>query len=72
MALPPDLLAPAVHQGQVDLVPTNPRHYLHLRSRDDLTGVIATPIKRSFDGTATRSLGGVISTRAGLLSARAP
>ncbi|NEX23261.1 PAS domain S-box protein [Thiorhodococcus mannitoliphagus] len=63
-ALPLDLLGQAVHEGQVDLVLTNPRHYLQLRSRDDLTGVIATLIKRSFDGTATRCLGGVIFTRA--------
>ncbi|WP_200328613.1 PAS domain S-box protein [Thiocystis violacea] len=64
-ALSMEDLNEAVQRHQVDLVLTNPRHYLQLRSQNSLTGAIATLIKRGFDGSATRSLGGVIFTRAG-------
>ena len=63
-ALPMNLLEQAVASGTVDLVLTNPRHYVALRTRNRFTGVIATLRKRAFDGSATGQLGGVIFTRA--------
>lgn len=53
----------ALAHNQLDLVFTNPSHYLVLRSRNSLTGVLATAISLE-DGKATQSLGGVIITRA--------
>lgn len=64
-AMSQDELDQAVRSHQVDLVLTNPRHYLQLRTHSHLTGAIATLVKRAFDGSPTRSLGGVIFTRAG-------
>ena len=60
-----EALDEAVRTHQVDLVLTNPRHYLQLRTKNHLTGAIATLVKRAFDGSPTRSLGGVIFTQAG-------
>lgn len=54
----------AVQDYHVDLVLTNPRHYISLRASNSLTGVMVTLIKRGVDGTPTRSLGGVIFSRA--------
>ena len=64
-AMSQEELDQAVRSHQVDLVLTNPRHYLQLRTHSHLTGSIATLVKRAFDGSPTRSLGGVIFTRAG-------
>ena len=64
-AMSQEELDQAVRRHQVDLVLTNPRHYLQLRTHSHLTGSIATLVKRAFDGSPTRSLGGVIFTRAG-------
>ncbi|MGB0723158.1 MAG: PAS domain S-box protein [Gammaproteobacteria bacterium] len=60
-----DELEAAVNANRLDLVFTNPRHYILLRSAHTLSGAIATLNKLSADGTATHSLGGVILTRAG-------
>ena len=64
-AMSQEELDQAVRSHQVDLVLTNPRHYLQLRTHSHLTGAIATLVKRAFDGSPTRSLGGVIFTHAG-------
>lgn len=58
-----DELEQSMAQHQLDLVLTNPSHYLIVRSRDSLGGVLATVISRE-DGEATESLGGVIIARA--------
>jgi diguanylate cyclase (GGDEF)-like protein/PAS domain S-box-containing protein len=57
-------LQQAVDRHEVDLVLTNPRHYMRLRSRNELTGVMATMVKRAANGSATAYLGGVILSRA--------
>ncbi len=53
----------ALDNNALDLLFTNPRHYIILRSQNELTGTIATLVKRSFNGQATQQLGGVIFTR---------
>lgn len=58
-----DELEQALAQHQLDLVLTNPSHYLIVRSRDSLGGVLATVISRE-DGAPVESLGGVIIARA--------
>ncbi len=52
----------AVHEGKVDLIATNPTHYLSLRKKAKVTSSIATLIKRYGDIT-TSQLGGVIIVR---------
>jgi len=52
----------AVHEGKVDLIATNPTHYLSLRKQAKVTSSIATLIKRYGDIT-TSQLGGVIIVR---------
>jgi len=56
-------LEDAIAHNRLDLVFTNPSHYLVLRSRNSLTGALATVI-RIQGGEATSSLGGVIVTPA--------
>lgn len=53
----------ALARNQLDLVLTDPAHYLILRSRNSLSGALATSIS-SHAGQHTDSLGGVIFTRA--------
>ena len=53
----------ALQRNQLDLVFTNPSHYILLRSRYNLTGALATLVSME-SGQAVSSLGGVISTRA--------
>ncbi|KTG17863.1 MULTISPECIES: PAS domain S-box protein [unclassified Guyparkeria] len=60
--LPPDELDLAIRRNQVDLLLTNPTHYIMVRSENTLSGVLSTLVARH-DGTITRSLGGVIVTR---------
>ncbi|MEN9629297.1 MAG: hypothetical protein RJA10_2524 [Pseudomonadota bacterium] len=54
----------AMTRNELDLVLTNPSHYLELRSRSALTGALATII-RGIGPHSTSSLGGVIIVRAG-------
>ena len=61
----------AVTRNEVDLLLTGPVHYLVLRSRSALTGVLATMVRRNGDA-ATASLGGVIVARRGKLVADKP
>ncbi len=57
-----DSLEEALAAGELDLLFTNPAHYMRLRNRNVLTGALATVI--SIEGEApTRHLGGVIITR---------
>lgn len=49
----------ALAHNRLDLVFTNPSHYLLLRSRNSLTGALATAISIK-NGQATQSFGGVI------------
>ena len=58
-----EALDQAVARNELDLVLTNPSHYLELRSRSALTGALATIVRRE-GGKATASLGGVIIVRA--------
>ncbi len=60
--MPPDSLAQAIRRNQVDLLLTNPTHYVMVRSESTLSGVLATLVARQ-GTTTTRSLGGVIITR---------
>ena len=54
----------AVAAHRVDLVMTNPSHYLELRSHNSLSGALATLVS-SEGGQAVSSLGGCIIVRAG-------
>ncbi|MFA6197505.1 MAG: PhnD/SsuA/transferrin family substrate-binding protein [Sulfurimonas sp.] len=49
--------------GKIDIIATNPTHYLSLQKQGKTTGAIATLIKR-YDNTITQYLGGAIITRA--------
>jgi diguanylate cyclase (GGDEF)-like protein len=53
-----------VAAGKIDIVATNPTHYLSLQKQGKTTGAIATLVKR-YNNVATPYLGGVIITRAG-------
>ena len=57
-------LEEAVAAHRVDLVMTNPSHYLELRSHNSLSGALATLVS-SEGGQAVSSLGGCIIVRAG-------
>ncbi len=59
-----DELDEAVAAHRVDLVMTNPSHYLELRSHNSLSGALATLVS-SEGGQAVSSLGGCIIVRAG-------
>jgi diguanylate cyclase (GGDEF)-like protein/PAS domain S-box-containing protein len=59
-----DGLERELDQNRLDLIITNPRHYLLLRSRNSLSGVVATLQRSAPDGRVAKSLGGVIFTRA--------
>lgn len=52
----------AVEKNEIDIVATNPTHFIALRANGNLTGAIATEIK-SYKGIETSYLGGVIITR---------
>jgi len=58
-----DVLEDMVAQGRADIVTTNPTHFLILRKRWPISGVIATLVNRSKD-QPLHQLGGVILTRA--------
>lgn len=51
-----------VRLNKIDIVATNPTHFIALRENGNLTGAIATEIK-SYKGKETSYLGGVIITR---------
>lgn len=48
-----------VHLGKIDIVSTNPSHFVALREKGELTGAIATEVK-FYNGALTPYLGGVI------------
>jgi diguanylate cyclase (GGDEF)-like protein/PAS domain S-box-containing protein len=58
-----DELQDAIMRNGLDLVLTNPTSYLQLRSRNSLSGVLAT-VRTQYQGRATTQQGGVIITRA--------
>ncbi len=51
-----------VAEGSLDIVTTNPTHFLHARVQQPLTGVIATLVE-SYHGQPLKHYGGVIFTR---------
>jgi len=51
-----------VRQKKIDIVATNPTHFISLRKHGDLTGAIATEMKY-YNGMTTSYLGGVVITR---------
>ncbi|WP_373183969.1 diguanylate cyclase domain-containing protein [Halomonas campaniensis] len=53
----------AISHRQIDLLMTNPSHYLEVRSRNSLTGALATQIRLEH-GQEVSALGGVVITRA--------
>lgn len=57
-----DQIEHALEQNQLDLVFTNPSHYIVVRTRFSLTGALATLISLE-SGQATSQLGGVIIAR---------
>ncbi|MGB0127611.1 MAG: PhnD/SsuA/transferrin family substrate-binding protein, partial [Rhodocyclaceae bacterium] len=59
-----DEIEAALAAGQLDLVFTNPSHYVVVRTHFKLTGALATLISDE-RGLATSQLGGVIITRVG-------
>ena len=56
-------LETAIDRHQIDLVMTNPMHYLILRAHNNFTGALAT-VSREENGVVTHTLGGVIIARA--------
>ncbi len=58
-----DALYQAVNRREVDLVTTNPTHFLVMRKRQPLTGVIATLVESGPNGEPMHQLGGAIVTR---------
>ena len=52
-----------IAQNRIDLLFTNPAHYIRLRTQNTLSGVLATRVSME-SGEAVASLGGVIVTRA--------
>lgn len=60
--LPQEILEKQILQKKIDIVATNPTHFIALRANGNLTGAIATEIK-SYNGVETSYLGGVIITR---------
>jgi len=63
-ALGQDELDAALQESRIDLLMTNPSHYLVVRSRNNLSSPLATLVSLE-DGQAVASLGGVIVTSAG-------
>ncbi|CRI63115.1 Diguanylate cyclase/phosphodiesterase with PAS/PAC sensor(S) [Thiocapsa sp. KS1] len=59
--LEPEALEQAAKRGELDLVLTNPAHYIAIRSSNLLSGAIATLVRREGD-LALAVLGGVIFT----------
>ncbi|WP_221766063.1 PhnD/SsuA/transferrin family substrate-binding protein [Halomonas nitroreducens] len=59
-----DEIEEAIRHRRIDLLMTNPTHYLQVRSRNSLTGALATLIS-SQHGQSVSSLGGVILKAAG-------
>jgi len=58
-----DEIERAISHRQIDLLMTNPSHYLEVRSRNSLTGALATQIRLEH-GQEVGALGGVVVTRA--------
>ena len=58
-----DAIERAIAHRQIDLLMTNPSHYLEVRSRNSLTGALATQIRLAH-GQEVSALGGVVITRA--------
>lgn len=58
-----DELEKQVSEGLIDIIATNPTHYLSLRNRGKTTGAIATLVK-GYNDILTSYLGGVIITHA--------
>lgn len=57
-----DELERAIERGELDLVFTNPTHYIRLRALNSLSGAIATQVTVE-NGIAVSSLGGVVLRR---------
>jgi diguanylate cyclase (GGDEF)-like protein/PAS domain S-box-containing protein len=62
--LEPEELEQAAQRGELDLVLTNPAHYIAIRSGNLLSGAIATLVRREGD-LALSVLGGVVFTAQG-------
>lgn len=58
-----DALYEAVNRREVDFVTTNPTHFLVMRKRQPLTGVVATLVESGPNGEPMHQLGGAIVTR---------
>ena len=58
-----DAIEAAIADRQIDLLMTNPSHYLEVRSRNSVTGALATQIRLE-NGQEVSALGGVVITRA--------
>lgn len=58
-----DAIERAISHRQIDLLMTNPSHYLEVRSRNSLTGALATQVRLEH-GQEVSALGGVVITRA--------
>ncbi len=69
LVLDQDEMEEALNQNRLDFVMTNPSHFLVVRSRSHLAGVVATVIS-SEGGMATTSLGGVIVASVGYADMR--
>ena len=63
LALDPNEVEAALRQGALDLVFTNPRHYIEIKQDYDLSGALATLVDLDPSGQPVQSIGGVIFTR---------
>lgn len=62
--LEPNEMEEAIDRHQLDLLLTNPSHYLVVRSRNSLTGTLVTQLSKA-NGHVLYSMGGVIVARSG-------
>ncbi len=63
LALDPNEIEAALRQGVLDLVFTNPRHYVEIKQDYGLSGALATLVDLDSSGRPVQSVGGVIITR---------
>ncbi len=63
LALDPNEIEAALRQGALDLVFTNPRHYVEIKQDYGLSGALATLVDLDQSGRPVQSVGGVIVAR---------
>ena len=64
VVLPHEEMMQAIGNRELDMVTTNPSHFLDVRESEPLTGVLATLVEKTADGRPLNQFGGAIITRA--------